>query len=107
MKTTDCRSETWESIQKRLEGDRLRVYDHLLRLGPCTTRQMALDGIGISLLTIRPRMTELVALGLACCVGRRRNGVSEGIYQAIPLDQAKRNHDMPLGDGASVQEVLF
>jgi hypothetical protein len=67
---------------------------------------MATDCMGISLFTIRPRMTELVALGLARCVGRRKNGGSEGIYQAIPLEEARRKIEMP-PEGDQVQQVLF
>lgn len=107
MKTLECRSETWDSIQKRLEGDRLRVYDLLTRIGPSTTRELAAAQGSISLLTIRPRMTELVTLGLARCVGRRKDGVSEGIYQAVSLVEAKRNFEKPAPESACTQQVLF
>ena len=107
MKATDCRSETWESIRRRLSGDRQRVYEHLLRFGPCTTRQMATDCMGLSLLTIRPRVSELVSLGLARCVGRKHNRASEGIYQAVPLEEARRVHDRPFAAGGACQGVLF
>jgi hypothetical protein len=107
MKAVDCRQETWQSVQKRLEGDRLKVYQLLLRLGPCTTRQMALESAALSILTIRPRMTELVSLGLARCVGRKTEGVSEGIYQAISLEEAKRNFEKPAPCAAATQQVLF
>jgi len=63
MKATDFRNATFESIRNDLEGMRLAVYDAWVKHGPATTRDLA-RLCGIDLLTVRPRTTELLQLGL-------------------------------------------
>ncbi len=78
MKPIDFRTATWESIQKRLAGLRLEVHQALELYGPCTTRQLAAAS-GIDILSVRPRVTELVEMGYAECTGGKGN---EGTYAA-------------------------
>jgi hypothetical protein len=63
MKAIDFRNATFHSLHSELEGLRLRVYEAWIKYGPCTTRALA-EHCGIDLLTVRPRTTELLQLGL-------------------------------------------
>lgn len=89
------RNLTWEQIQARLVNDRLNVYNKLGVWGPLTTRQLA-QIMEEDILSVRPRVTELCAMGLAEAVDvpeerRRKEGtMRQGYYRAIPLDEAKR-----------------
>ena len=80
MNTTEIRNMNWEEIQRRLEGWRAMVYEALSAHGPCTTGELAAK-TGMSILTVRPRVTELMQLGFAELKGQRGK---EGIYAAIP-----------------------
>jgi predicted transcriptional regulator len=81
MKAIDYRNTTWDEIQGRLKGERNAVYHGLRAHGPCTTRQLA-EALGRDILTVRPRVTELLQLGVGDEPGH------EGIYRAVPLWQA-------------------
>lgn len=83
MKPIDFRNETWDQIQGRLEGLRRQVYRALDEAGPCTTRELAARS-GIDLLNVRPRVTELVTLGLVELANPEPGG-GEGIYRAVPV----------------------
>jgi predicted transcriptional regulator len=89
-----ARNLTWEAIQGRLTGARLSVYSALNAEGrPLTTRALA-AAAGLDLLTVRPRVTELVDLGLAECTGHEAHeGRHEGLYRAVPLHLARAAHD--------------
>jgi len=63
MQPIDYRNATFADVQSRCAGQRQQVFNELARLGPCTTRELAARS-GIDLLSIRPRITELVDLGL-------------------------------------------
>lgn len=86
MKPIDHRNTTFQSIRARLNGARVAVYDLLLKEGPCTTRELAARS-PLDLLTIRPRVTELVQLGLAVCDPEHKG--PEGIYAALSLEDAE------------------
>lgn len=81
MKPVDYRNETWQALRNRLQGQRQRVYGELKKYAPCTTRQLA-ERSRIDILAVRPRMTELVELGLAECIGGAKG---EGVYRAVDL----------------------
>jgi predicted transcriptional regulator len=91
MKPTIARDLTRANLAEFLDGDRERVYRALQQHGPATTRELA-NRSGIDLLNVRPRITDLVDVGLATCIGRTRaNGTAravEGIYQAISTETA-------------------
>jgi predicted transcriptional regulator len=79
--------DNWQRIQEKLQGLREEVYRAMLKAGPQTTLGIAAAS-NLSLLTVRPRVTELCELGLAEFAGRLGR---EGIYRAIPLAQVRRN----------------
>ena len=85
MVPIDFRNATFRDIQSRLSGLRASVYEALLERGPCTTRQLA-QVDGLDLLTIRPRITELVQLGLVQCLETKGH---EGTYGALTQAQAE------------------
>lgn len=82
MLPTDIRDANWETLSGQLDAMRERVWQELLRHGPCTTATLA-GRADLHLLTVRPRVTELVQLGFARCVGRERR---EGVYEALEPD---------------------
>lgn len=81
---------TFAELKGRLIHLRLSVYEALLEHGPCTTRELA-KACHIDILTVRPRMTELVQLGFAVCLdGEDR----EGVYKACTLAEAEKAFDL-------------
>jgi len=80
---------TWQEIRGNLAGTREKIHAWLLACGPATTSEIA-EGTRVGLLTVRPRVSELCALGFAVCVGRQ--GL-EGIYQAATIEEAMRAHE--------------
>jgi sugar-specific transcriptional regulator TrmB len=99
MKTTDPRDMTWEEIRSRLDGARVEIWQWLRYHGAATTSAIA-EGTEIPLLTVRPRVCELAALGWVECIGRENR---EGVYQAVEVDtliarraEATREAQLPL-----------
>jgi len=87
MKPIDYRTATFQDIRGQLTLLRAKTWDALDLHGPCTTRELARDS-GLDLLTVRPRVTELVQLGFAECVNEDQAG-HEGIYKALTTAEAE------------------
>ena len=85
MTTAEIRNQKFRELQGQLRGIRARVYESLVCWGPTTTRRLA-ELSGIDLLTLRPRMSELLDVGLARLEGDVRG--EEGVYAAVPLGKA-------------------
>ena len=49
-------------MQTRIEGQRAAVFAAWRQHGPCTTKELA-ERSGLSILSLRPRTTELLELG--------------------------------------------
>lgn len=81
MNPEDIRDMNWDEMAGHLSGLREKVYNALAKHGPCTTCELA-GASGISLLTVRPRMTELCQLGFADCTGKTSH---DGVYVAVPV----------------------
>lgn len=105
MLGTDIRDLNWQQIQERVSGLREAVHSSLLGFGPCTTRQLATK-MGVDLLTVRPRVTELVELNFAECTGRDSG---EGVYRALSYAEAikKFQDQRAIARGEGVQQQLF
>ena len=103
MNPIDYRTASWESIKERLSGLRQKVYEALQASGPCTTRQLA-QASGIDILTVRPRITELVELGFAECVGGKAN---EGTYAARSIFNAQQQFQFKQRQAKNPQLDLF
>lgn len=87
MTPLDYRNATFAELQARgLEGLRGHVLSAWQLHGPCTTEELAAHS-GLSILTLRPRTTELVQLGLVLLAEStaRRGG---GIYRAATAHEA-------------------
>lgn len=85
MKPADLRNATWREVQSHITADMLRVHAAWQQFGPGTTRQVAARS-GISLLTLRPRTTDLYQLGL---VELTTSEGHEGIYAFCSLESAE------------------
>lgn len=85
MKPIDIRNHNWEQMRDKLFVSELRsrVYHWLLAHPAQTTRQMA-AGLGLDLLSVRPRCTELEQSGFIHLVERQGH---EGIYAARTAEQ--------------------
>ena len=82
---------TFKDLQRQLVHLRLSVYEALLEHGPCTTRELA-TACGIDLLTVRPRMTELLQCGFVVDTSEEGHG-HEGTYRALTLIEAEAAFD--------------
>lgn len=85
MSPIDHRNLTFKDLCSRLVHLRQSVYDALSHHGPCTTRELAHES-GLDLLTVRPRVTELVQLGFAQCLDVDGH---EGRYRALTIAEAE------------------
>jgi len=80
MKPIDFRNATWADLQERLQGQRLAVFNAWKKFGPCTTQQLAASS-GLSILSLRPRTTELFQLGFIR-LAEQQPAKGEGVYRA-------------------------
>jgi hypothetical protein len=67
MKPIDYRNETFAQVYARVEGSRAEVLAAWCAHGPCTTKELA-ERSGLSLLSLRPRTTELYQAGFVICM---------------------------------------
>lgn len=79
---------TFKDLQRQLVHLRLSVWEALQEHGPCTTRELA-NACGIDILTVRPRMTELLQCGFVVEVCDPAKKQHEGIYKALTLPEAE------------------
>ncbi len=87
MQPIDFRDFTFGDLKARgLDGLRGRVLGAWGTHGPCTTRQLATLA-GIDLLSLRPRTTELVELGLVR-LAEVQPVKGEGTYRASTETEA-------------------
>ncbi len=86
MTPVDYRNETFEGIRARVSHLRLAVYQELQSMGPSTTRELARKS-GMDILTVRPRVTELIDLGWVVLATDRPG--NEGIYRALSEVEAR------------------
>lgn len=105
MSPASIRDLNWQQLQERVSGLRATVHEALRMHGPCTTRQLAAKA-GLDILTVRPRVTELVELCFAECTGREGG---EGIYRARTYAEAAKVHaqELALARGEGVQESFL
>lgn len=87
MKAIDYRNHTWDHVRGHLSGLRMQTYTAYVNYGPGTTREIAAKS-GISLLTLRPRTTELLQLGFVEILDGTADG-REAIYISVPESIAK------------------
>lgn len=85
MKPTDLRNASWRECLTHVTDDMVRVHNAWLQHGPCTTRELA-ERAKMSLLTLRPRTTDLGKLGLVQCTAAAGN---EGIYSFVSMEVAE------------------
>jgi len=87
--TTDLRAVGFSEVRERLVGNRLAVYAALLDNGPCTGTELAVR-MNWTVLSVRPRVSELEAAFHVVPTGRRRNGEHE--FRALPVSEAQTAH---------------
>jgi len=105
MKPADIRNTTFRELQSRLVHLRLSVWEALSHHGPCTTRELAHE-CGMDILTVRPRVTELVQLGFAECLSESEHA-SEGVYRALTVAEAEALFEARKRELAETQLSLF
>lgn len=77
---TEIRDGMFAQIRPSTHQMNSLVWELLGKHGPCTTRQLA-DRSGLSILSVRPRVTELLQMGLVALTGREGR---EGVYSQVP-----------------------
>lgn len=85
MSPIDIRNTNFKAIKGQLHAGRLQVWEGFRTHGPCTTSALSVR-IGMSILTVRPRTTELINLGFVVLQERAGN---EGVYAALSEDKAR------------------
>jgi hypothetical protein len=85
MRPVDFRNFTWAQVQEHIGDDMRRVHEAWRVHGPGTTREVA-ERSGISLLTFRPRTTDLYHLGLIECNDCKGNA---GVYAFVSEELAE------------------
>lgn len=105
MKPIDFRNATYADLQERLTGLRQAVFNAWLRYGPCSTEHLA-EVSGISVLTLRPRTTELVQLGFVRLADRQPEK-GTGTYRAATSDEVLGNLRARRQDAATGQLALL
>lgn len=81
--TLNLRDANFESLRDSLEEKLREVYHAFVAFGPCTTRQLA-DAARMNILSVRPRTTDLLRVGLLALSGEVKgpSGRKEGVYEA-------------------------
>lgn len=110
MKPIDYRNATFADVQAHVAGDRATVLRALREYGPCTTRQLS-KCMRWDILKVRPRVTELIQLGLAelwepdftACQPSGR----EGLYRALSEEEAIAEFRRRKSPAASHQPQLL
>lgn len=95
MKPVDYRNATWDEMQGGLDALRAQVWNGMEMHGEAhTTREWA-DILGVDILSVRPRITELCQLGFAELVVERAGGTRsrEGRYRALSPFEARRSFE--------------
>ena len=87
--STDLRAVGFEEVRSRLTGNRLAVYEHLLKRGTATAIELA-EVMGWDKTSVRPRLCELVAMHHARPTGVRRNHEHE--FEAVSVKEAEALH---------------
>jgi hypothetical protein len=89
----DLRGKNWADIWPYVRADRLAAYDFMLRLGaPGATGSELAAKMGRSVLSVRPRLTELRQMHLLETTGERRAG--EHVLRAVDRAEAERRWTM-------------
>jgi DNA-binding transcriptional regulator YhcF (GntR family) len=70
MKPVDYRNETFDQVKGRMDATRAALYNAMLADGRALTTREIAALTGVDLLTVRPRVTELVQMGFVECESR-------------------------------------
>ena len=89
MKPVDFRNAAWADIEDRLSGLRRAVWEGLRTAsGPRTARQLASE-LGLDILTVAPRLTELGQMGFARLAPETEQKGRRGVYEAVGITAAR------------------
>jgi predicted ArsR family transcriptional regulator len=111
---TDTSADAADAMQPLAETVRASCLDVLKSRGPLTADETA-DALGLSILTVRPRMTELRQMGLARDSGDRRpnrSGKSAIVWElGEDLERAREQreailHHLLRGESINPREAL-
>lgn len=91
MTPIDYRNASFADLSDRLSGLRKQVMDAWLTHGPCTTERLSLLS-EISILTLRPRTTELFQLGFVIIDESSGTPGGQGaIYRAATPEEVRQH----------------
>lgn len=104
LKTTDIRNANFHALRDDEINDRQRsVLNYLAAVGPATTRQLS-EAMHWDVLSVRPRVTELLSLGLVRLAGRAGK---EGVYAVVAFEEWQTWRRELLGETVSCQQQLL
>ena len=87
--SADLRTVHWREIRDHLNPMRRLVHDKLGYLGHATAKEIS-EYMAADKTSVRPRLCELVQLGLAEPTGVRRNGEHEFRWVALATAEARK-----------------
>jgi hypothetical protein len=102
MKPIDIRNANFHNLRAQLDVRRAHVLGLLALHGPCTTRELSLL-TAEDILSIRPRVTELVQIGLAV-LHDRENG--QGVYRVALQSEWEQWHEKQMEGTITAQMQL-
>ena len=85
MIAVDFRNANWQALRESLQGSMSDALEAWTLHGPGTTRQIS-DRYGMSILTLRPRTTDLLHAGLLV-LSPEQPYPREGCYQVATKEQ--------------------
>jgi len=110
MRPIDYRNETFAAIQTRLTGDRLRVLEGYRTYGPCSSRELSAR-LPMSILTVRPRTTELYQLGFLILETDHRPSTvdcgRDSIFRAASNDEASEIFEKTKKEVCANEQMQF
>jgi predicted transcriptional regulator len=103
--STDLRSVHWREIRDFINPMRRLVHDKLGYLRHATAKEIA-EYMATDKCSVRPRLTELLQLGLAETTGVRRNGEHEFAYVSLQTAEQRRRAEYEATHAGAQMDLL-
>jgi len=90
MKAVDYRNESFDQVKSRIDSTRSFIWQRMQEAASALTTREIAELTGVDLLTVRPRVTELLQLGFVEVAGGAGH---EGRYRALSNFEALRVYE--------------
>lgn len=106
MKPIDYRNATYHDLLQTVAGKREETLRAWRTHGPCTTEALA-ERSGLSILTLRPRTTELCQLGFVVLADPDTEATTKGaVYRAATTAETQAHFARLRRDATELQTEL-